>query len=109
MAIMQWRNEIEAYTDGLKIAVWHGSSRESKVNEIKKFDVVRLFRLVLESTADVFVKVLTTYAVLESAFRKQESGFKRKGRIVTEKSPIHQIEWHRIIVSTFQSSHRIAG
>ena len=49
-------------------------------------------------------QVLTTYAVLESCFRKQESGFKRKGRIIKEKSPVHQIHWHRIIVgfSKFQ-------
>lgn len=45
---MQWRNEIEAHTNGLKVLVWHGSSRESDVAELKKYDVV-----------------LTTYAVLE--------------------------------------------
>lgn len=44
------------------------------------------------------MKVLTTYAVLESAFRKQHSGFKRKGKIVKEKSPVHQMQWSRIIV-----------
>lgn len=48
-------------------------------------------------------QVLTTYAVLESCFRKQESGFKRKGRIIKEKSPVHQIHWHRIIVSLSKS------
>lgn len=44
------------------------------------------------------VQVLTTYAVLESCFRKQQSGFKRKGLIVKESSPLHQIKWNRIIV-----------
>lgn len=48
VAIMQWRNEIEAHTDGLKVLVWHGGSRESDINQLKKFDVV-----------------LTTYAILE--------------------------------------------
>lgn len=81
VAIMQWRNEIAAHTDGLKVLIWHGSSRESDVNEMKKYDVV-----------------LTTYAVLESSFRKQQSGFKRKGMIVKEKSPVHQIRWNRIVL-----------
>ncbi|KAI5122131.1 hypothetical protein M0805_000779 [Coniferiporia weirii] len=81
VAIMQWRNEIEAYTDGFKIAIWHGASREANIKELQKFDVV-----------------LTTYAVLESAFRKQQSGFKRRGKIIKEKSPVHQIQWNRIIL-----------
>ena len=37
---MQWRNEIESFTDGFKVAIWHGASRESNANELKKFDVV---------------------------------------------------------------------
>ncbi|TFK43094.1 SNF2 family N-terminal domain-containing protein [Crucibulum laeve] len=81
VAIMQWRNEIAAHTDGLKVLVWHGAARESNVAELKKYDVV-----------------LTTYAVLESCFRKQQSGFKRKGQIIKEKSPLHQLKWNRIIL-----------
>ncbi|KAE9394295.1 hypothetical protein BT96DRAFT_998675 [Gymnopus androsaceus JB14] len=81
VAIMQWRNEIEAHTDGMKVLVWHGSSRETNVSELKKHDVV-----------------LTTYAILESVFRKQESGFKRQGKMIKEKSPIHQIVWNRVIL-----------
>ncbi|KAH9483020.1 ATP-dependent helicase rhp16 [Psilocybe cubensis] len=81
VAIMQWRNEIEAHTDGLKVLVWHGSSRESDATELAKYDVV-----------------LTTYAVLESCFRKQHSGFKRKGLIVKEKSPVHQVDWNRVVL-----------
>ncbi|EPT03163.1 hypothetical protein FOMPIDRAFT_1040604 [Fomitopsis schrenkii] len=81
VAIMQWRNEIEAHADGFKVLVWHGSARDSDPKTLKTYDVV-----------------LTTYAVLESCFRKQESGFKRKGRIVKERSPVHQIHWHRIIL-----------
>ncbi|KAJ4472016.1 SNF2 family N-terminal domain-containing protein [Lentinula aciculospora] len=81
VAIMQWRNEIEAHTDGMKVLVWHGQSRESDVKELKKHDVV-----------------LTTYAILESIFRKQESGFKRQGKIIKEKSPIHQILWQRVVL-----------
>ncbi|TFK56241.1 hypothetical protein OE88DRAFT_1652900 [Heliocybe sulcata] len=81
VAIIQWKNEIEKHTDGMKVLVWHGANRESSVAELKKHDVV-----------------LTTYSVLESSFRKQESGFKRKGQIIKEKSPIHSIKWHRIIL-----------
>ncbi|KZT20664.1 hypothetical protein NEOLEDRAFT_1227175 [Neolentinus lepideus HHB14362 ss-1] len=81
VAIIQWKNEIEKHTDGMKVLVWHGSNRESSVAELEKHDVV-----------------LTTYSVLESSFRKQESGFKRKGQIIKEKSPVHAIKWHRIIL-----------
>jgi DNA repair protein RAD16 len=78
---MQWRNEIEAHTSGMDVLVWHGASRMTDPKELKKFDVV-----------------LTTYAVLESCFRKQQTGFKRKGTIVKEKSPLHTVEWERIVV-----------
>lgn len=39
---MQWRNEIEAHTDGMKVLVWHGASRESDIDELQKYDVVRI-------------------------------------------------------------------
>ncbi|KAF8308831.1 hypothetical protein DL93DRAFT_2063577 [Clavulina sp. PMI_390] len=81
VAIMQWRNEIETHTTGFSVCVWHGGSREKKISDIAKHDIV-----------------LTTYAVLESAFRKQEKGFKRGDLQVKEKSPIHQIKWARIIL-----------
>lgn len=101
VAIMQWRNEIELHTDNLlKTLVWHGSSRESSVQELKKYDVVCGFRPVcVRSIAEGLLKVLTSYAVLESCFRKEHNGFKRKGRIVKEKSPLHAINWNRVIVS----------
>ncbi|KAG5221488.1 DNA repair protein [Salix suchowensis] len=41
VAIMQWRNEIAAHTDGLKVLVWHGSSRESNIKEMAKYDVLK--------------------------------------------------------------------
>jgi DNA repair protein RAD16 len=37
---MQWRNEIEAHTNGIKVLVWHGASRESDMEQLKKHDVV---------------------------------------------------------------------
>jgi len=39
---MQWRNEIAAHTEGMKVLVWHGASRISDVEELKKYDVVWL-------------------------------------------------------------------
>jgi DNA repair protein RAD16 len=82
VALVQWKNEIEAHTEGFKVYLFHGGSREKSTKELVKYDVV-----------------LTTYAVLESSFRKQISGFKRKGEIVKEKSPLHAVHWRRIIVS----------
>ncbi|KAF8351074.1 SNF2 family N-terminal domain-containing protein [Amanita rubescens] len=81
VAIIQWKHEVLSHTDGLQVLVWHGSSRETSHKELAKYDVV-----------------LTTYSVLESCFRKQESGFKRKGVIIKEKSPVHQVKWHRILL-----------
>ncbi|KAH9956779.1 SNF2 family N-terminal domain-containing protein [Russula dissimulans] len=81
VAIMQWRNEIDTRTTGLDVLVWHGASRITDPKQLKKYDVV-----------------LTTYAVLESCFRKQQTGFKRKGAIIKEKSPLHAVEWERIVL-----------
>jgi DNA repair protein RAD16 len=78
---MQWKNELAAHTEGLKVLVWHGSGRESSTTELGKFDVV-----------------ITTYAVLESCFRKQEKGFSRKGKMITEDSPLHLMRWRRIVL-----------
>ena len=80
---MQWKNEIETHTSGFKVYMFHGGSREKSTKELIKYDVV-----------------LTTYAVLESSFRKQVSGFKRKDEIIKEKSPLHAVHWRRIIVSS---------
>ncbi|KAJ7896017.1 DNA repair protein rad16 [Mycena olivaceomarginata] len=72
VAIMQWKNEIAAHTDGLKVLIWHGSGRETNPDELEKYDV--------------------------SCFRKQELGFKRKGHLIKEKSPLHKAHWNRIIL-----------
>ena len=47
--------------------------------------------------------VLTTYSVVESAFRKQTSGFKRKGETIKEKSLLHSIEWGRVVLDEAHS------
>ncbi|KAA1070347.1 DNA repair protein rad16 [Puccinia graminis f. sp. tritici] len=81
VAIMQWRNEIEKFAKGLTVNVWHGGNRSNAQEEMENFDVV-----------------LTSFAVLESAFRRQNSGFRRKGQIIKESSLLHQINWHRVIL-----------
>lgn len=82
VAIMQWKNEIDTHTTGFKVHLYHGASRMKDQEELCKFDVV-----------------LTTYSVMESVYRKQQWGFKRKGQLVKEKSILHGTEWCRIIVS----------
>ncbi|EST04998.1 SNF2-related [Kalmanozyma brasiliensis GHG001] len=82
VAIMQWRNEIEQYTEPkLKVLMWHGANRTQNLKELQAADVV-----------------LTSYAVLESSFRKQESGFRRKNELLKEKSALHAVHWRRIIL-----------
>lgn len=39
---MQWKNEVEAHSEGLSVLVWHGASRETDVKQLKKYDVVCL-------------------------------------------------------------------
>jgi DNA repair protein RAD16 len=81
---MHWRNEIETQATGMDVLVWHGASRMTNPEGLKKYDAV-----------------LTTYAVLESCFRKQQTGFTRKGTIIKEKSPLHAVEWERVVVRGF--------
>jgi DNA repair protein RAD16 len=85
VALMQWMTEIEAYTDGtLKTLVLHGTNSKSKnltVKDVKKYDVI-----------------IMSYNSLESMYRKQEKGFKRKDGIFKEKSIIHQTDFHRVIL-----------
>ncbi|KAK4245840.1 SNF2 family N-terminal domain-containing protein [Corynascus novoguineensis] len=85
VALMQWMTEIDSYTDGtLKTLVLHGTNTKSKnltIKEIKKYDVI-----------------IMSYNSLESMYRKQEKGFKRKAGLFKEKSVIHQTEFHRVIL-----------
>ncbi|KAJ3011453.1 UNVERIFIED_CONTAM: DNA repair protein rad16 [Siphonaria sp. JEL0065] len=88
VAILQWFSELrERVTpDLLKICVFHGTSRETNLQKLKEYDVV-----------------LSTYAIVESLFRKQQSGFKRKGEMVKEDSILHKIQWGRVILDEAHS------
>ncbi|KAM0335623.1 hypothetical protein ACHAQA_000672 [Verticillium albo-atrum] len=95
VALMQWTNEIASYTDGtLKTFVFHGTNTKVKnmtTKDLKKFDVIMM-----------------SYNSLESMFRKQEKGFnqRKKGEVHKQKSLIHQIDFHRIILD---EAHYIKG
>ncbi|EGG06508.1 uncharacterized protein MELLADRAFT_36161 [Melampsora larici-populina 98AG31] len=81
VAIIQWRNEIEKFTKGLKVNVWHGGNRSTDKKTMKSYDIV-----------------LTSYAVLESSFRRQNSGYRKFGELRKEASLLHSIHWHRVIL-----------
>ncbi|KAH7165730.1 SNF2 family N-terminal domain-containing protein [Dactylonectria macrodidyma] len=85
VALMQWQQEIKSYTDGtLKTFVYHGTNQKAKsmtAKELKRYDVIMM-----------------SYNSLESIYRKQEKGFKRKDGIYKEKSVIHSINFHRAIL-----------
>ncbi|KAI9648747.1 DNA repair protein rad16 [Ciborinia camelliae] len=92
VALMQWQQEIADYTDGtLKTFVFHGSNAKAKritVQQLKKYNVI-----------------LMSYNSLESMYRKQEKGLRRRscGTLQKEKSPIHQIAFHRVILDEAHS------
>jgi DNA repair protein RAD16 len=89
-ALMQWEQEIRDYTDNtLKTFVYHGTNSLTKgatVRELMKYNVI-----------------LMSYNSLESMYRKQEKGFKRKTGLHKEKSVIHQIHFHRVILDEAHS------
>lgn len=90
VALMQWSSEIKDYTDGkLNVLVYHGQNAKTKgmtVKDLKKYDVIMI-----------------SYNSLESVYRKQIKGWSRGEDIVMEASPIHAIEFHRIILDEAHS------
>lgn len=102
VALMQWQQEIESYTDGtLKTFVYHGTNAKTKgitKKELVKYDVI-----------------LMSYNSLESMYRKQQKGTMRKGTLHKQASVIHSITFHRVIldeahnikVSTYSSDGNI--
>ncbi|KAJ2850132.1 DNA repair protein rad16 [Coemansia brasiliensis] len=89
VALLQWKAEIEMATDALSVFVFYGNDRrkladgQGTVNkgELGRYDVV-----------------LTTYGVLESCQRREKQGFRRNGRLLHEKSVLHAIAWHRVVL-----------
>lgn len=83
VALMQWKNEIEKHTveGSLKVLLFHGANRATSVEELEKYDVI-----------------LTSYSIMESVYRKENYGFKRKNGLVKEKSPLHHVKFYRVIL-----------
>ena len=54
VAIIQWKNEIAKFTEGMKVLVFHGSDRISSLDEMRKYDIV-LTSCELRSLADAVV------------------------------------------------------
>jgi DNA repair protein RAD16 len=90
VALMQWSSEIRAYTDGkLKVLVYHGTNAACKkmsVKDLKKFDVI-----------------MVSYNSLESLHRKETKGWARGENIIKETSPLHAINYHRLILDEAHS------
>ncbi len=88
VALMQWRNEIDEYTNGkLKVLVYHGAkSKTYTVKHIKEHNVVMI-----------------TYQSLESLYRKESKGWVRQDDIIKADSLIHSIHWHRLILDEAHS------
>ncbi|KAK4698036.1 DNA repair protein RAD16, partial [Lecanoromycetidae sp. Uapishka_2] len=85
VALMQWQNEINEYTNGkLKVLVYHNSNSKVKnltVKDLRGFDVIMI-----------------SYSGLESTYRKESKGWKRDDGIVKENSKIHAIRFHRLML-----------
>jgi SNF2-related domain len=85
VALMQWQQEIGDYTDGtLKTFVFHSTNKATKditAEELKKYDVI-----------------LMSYNSLESMYRHQEKDLKFKNEVHFQKSVIHQLLFHRVIL-----------
>lgn len=88
VALTQWQNEILKYTkpDSLSVTVYHGSSRITDAEELSKYDVV-----------------LTSYSIVETEWRHQHTGYKRKGETIKKPSLVHSIDWYRIILDEAHS------
>ena len=90
VALMQWANEIKDYTSGsLKVLICHGSNKEAKHLDKKK---IRSFDVIVMS-----------YNSLESMYRKQVKGWNRGENKIYEPSPIHGVQFHRLILDEAHS------
>ena len=80
---MQWEQELKTKVapGTLKVLVYHGPNRETKLNVIKEYDIV-----------------LTTFSVLESSYRREKYGTKSNGELVKRKSLLHSLKWKRLVL-----------
>ncbi|OBA26329.1 hypothetical protein HANVADRAFT_25403 [Hanseniaspora valbyensis NRRL Y-1626] len=91
VALMQWKDEIAKHTNNhLKTFLFYGPQRNKIAENLTNDELNKVF-----CEYDV---VLTTYAVLESCYRREKYGVQRKNRKVKEKSLLHNFHWHRVIL-----------
>ncbi|KAJ2210479.1 DNA repair protein rad16, partial [Coemansia sp. RSA 487] len=90
VALMQWKAEIEKATDALSVFVFYGNDHKQLVDagssgvdkeQLAKHNVI-----------------LTTYAVMESGYRREHTGFRSKGHLYHEPSLLHQVSWFRLVL-----------
>jgi DNA repair protein RAD16 len=82
----QWEKELTTKTDRLKVYKYYGPTRTTKKRELEEYDVI-----------------LTTYAILEYAYRKEKHGIKSKGDLIKQKSLLHSLDWDRLILDEAHS------
>lgn len=98
VALMQWKSEIEKHTGGiLSVAVFHGQNRPKSVKEVENIDVV-MTTCGSYPSSSLGMSLICIDSVLESVFRKQNSGFKRKEGMVKEPSVLHKVKFERVIL-----------
>ncbi|KAJ3166157.1 DNA repair protein rad16, partial [Irineochytrium annulatum] len=83
VAILQWYAEIKQRTSPglLSVCLHHGTNREISPKKLASYDIV-----------------LSTYALVESGFRRQHTGFQRKGVLTREASILHAVQWGRVVL-----------
>ncbi|KAJ2699758.1 DNA repair protein rad16 [Coemansia sp. IMI 203386] len=89
VALLQWKAEIEAATNALSILVYYGDDRQKILDANGVVDQEKLAQY------DV---ILTTYAVMESGFRRERTGFRLRGELHKEPSVLHAIRWFRVVL-----------
>ncbi|KAJ2370288.1 DNA repair protein rad16 [Coemansia sp. RSA 2607] len=89
VALLQWKSEIEAATDDLSVLVYYGDDRRKILDKHGAVD---------KSKLDQYDVVLTTYAVMETGFRRERTGFRLRGQLHHEKSALHAVDWFRVVL-----------
>ncbi|KAJ2076512.1 DNA repair protein rad16 [Coemansia sp. RSA 988] len=89
VALLQWKAEIEAATDALSVFVFHGDERDK---------LVAKDRTMIKEELDKYDVILTTYGIIETAYRREYHGYRRKGQLLHEGSPLHSVEWYRVVL-----------
>lgn len=103
----KWRAEIENKTvdDTFRVFIHHGSTKLTKVKEIRKYDVCCLRDVPLCAVITQTQVVLTTYATLGADFEKlvKERGKKAADYIEDEtrkKGALAKTKWWRVVRSS---------